>query len=308
MESSDVMRMDGDTPVYRLGRAPEGLATRKQLHAMGLSPAGLKPVAWMYYNRITHAECPLFDPQQARPKRQLTEAQVAALAKGRELAGTFTCSRCGMRQRVRHSLREEMCDDCGDKEEADQERQLLAWMTRQHRNAVMWARGVLADPEAVVLDTETTGLDADARLVQVAILHVQSGAVLLDTLVNPECSIPSDATMIHGITDACVQSAPTAREVLKLVSRAIQGQRVVIYNKAFDYAVLRSERARVGLPPWARGAKSLECAMEQYSAWVGECWEPGDYVWQPLLGDHSAIGDCHAVVRRLREMAADANE
>jgi len=54
--------------------------------------------------------------------------------------------------------------------------------------------------ETVYLDTETTGLSPGngARIVEIAILD-DDGRPLLDTLVNPDCEIPDEASSIHGI-------------------------------------------------------------------------------------------------------------
>jgi hypothetical protein len=68
--------------------------------------------------------------------------------------------------------------------------------------AVRWARAMREPGAAVILDTETTGLDG--YLVEVAV----TGAVLLDTLVSPGCPIEPGAQWVHGIADAGVAAAP----------------------------------------------------------------------------------------------------
>ena len=61
----------------------------------------------------------------------------------------------------------------------------------------------------VILDTETTGLGADARIVEISGICAVSGDVLFNQLVNPLCNIPEDAHAIHGITDSDVATMPT---------------------------------------------------------------------------------------------------
>ena len=68
--------------------APDELATARQLRQQRLSPAGLKPAAWLYYNRLHHLTCALCDRAAARPVRPLTDRQRQALAAGRALANT----------------------------------------------------------------------------------------------------------------------------------------------------------------------------------------------------------------------------
>ncbi|MFE7243986.1 hypothetical protein [Streptomyces sp. NPDC057580] len=49
---------------------------------------------------------------------------------------------------------------------------------------------------------------------------------------------------------------------------------------------------------------TYEDVMIPYSNWVGD-WSGywGNYSWQPLNGGHRALGDCRAVLDRLRTMA-----
>ena len=48
-----------------------------------------------------------------------------------------------------------------------------------------------------ILDTETTGLDNQAEIVEISII-AQQGQVVLDTLVKPLRPIPADATVSLG--------------------------------------------------------------------------------------------------------------
>src|SRR5688572_11868137 len=72
--------------------------------------------------------------------------------------------------------------------------------------------------DAVVLDTETTGLDPErARVVEMAALAVSGGRIeearAFRSLVRPGVAIPPDATAIHGIDDSAVLSAPVFADV-----------------------------------------------------------------------------------------------
>jgi DNA polymerase III epsilon subunit-like protein len=74
---------------------------------------------------------------------------------------------------------------------------------------IEWAQKILANPDAyAILDTETTGLEYNSRIVEIAVTTAD-GEVLLDTLVNPGEPIPADATAIHKITDEMVANAPS---------------------------------------------------------------------------------------------------
>ncbi|MCA9860760.1 MAG: 3'-5' exonuclease, partial [Thermomicrobiales bacterium] len=78
--------------------------------------------------------------------------------------------------------------------------------------AIAWAREIVGDPDAVYLDTETTGLGSSARICDIAIV-AQDGTVLFDSLINPGEPIPAVATKVHGINDDMVADAPTWEDV-----------------------------------------------------------------------------------------------
>lgn len=169
-----------------------------------------------------------------------------------------------------------------------------------------WAREALADGDAVILDTETTGLHDEARIVDLAVTTV-SGEALLDTLINPGEPIPAEASGIHGITDAMVTGAPSFAEILSRLADALAGRRVLVYNLSYDAARLRHELGLLGVDAaaWMQAAR-WEDAMVPYSDWVGD-WSDyfGNNRWQPLNGGHRALGDCLAVIDCLKAMARD---
>ena len=90
----------------------------------------------------------------------------------------------------------------------------------------------------VFLDTETTGLDQSAEIIEICIVDYDD-AVLLDTLVRPSGKIPLDAVQIHGITNEMVKGAPTWLEVWPSVQAILQGKYIGIYNVEFDQRMLR---------------------------------------------------------------------
>jgi hypothetical protein len=84
-------------PTYPWRMAPAGLATRRQLAAIGLRPGG-QPVAAQVMWQSSRARggtgvAYLYRVELARPKRIPSAAQLAAL--GRALAVRRTCPECG---------------------------------------------------------------------------------------------------------------------------------------------------------------------------------------------------------------------
>jgi DNA polymerase-3 subunit epsilon len=170
---------------------------------------------------------------------------------------------------------------------------------------IQWARKIISEGEKVlVLDTETTGLDGGAEVVQVAVVDL-SGATVYETLVKPVGSIPARVTEIHGITNKMVANAPKFDQVHAHLMNLLGGKRVVIYNADYDTRLLyQSGRYYGGLPELV--VSSWECAMQQYAVFCGE-WDRRRraYRWQRLpSGDHSARGDCVATVELIKKMAA----
>lgn len=222
------------------------------------------------------------------------------------------------------------CEEEIERERAEAQRQTDRERWDDLGPTIVWAQKILADPEAyAILDTETTGLDDNSRIVEIAVTTA-AGDVLLDTLLNPGGEpIPAEATAIHGITDAMVADAPTFSEVLPRLTEALAGRRVVVYNRDYDTGRLLWElhlhhlargtvdltkhhrygdRRHPAAQAWLDAQQWEECAMEQYAAFYG-AWHHywGGYTWQPLGGGHRALGDCQTVITRLEEMAAHPN-
>ncbi|MFE3457402.1 RRQRL motif-containing zinc-binding protein [Nocardiopsis aegyptia] len=88
-------------PTYPKHLAPAGLATKKQLRALGLRPGGQEPVAqlaWRSRSRCGGARdgyrvAWLYHVHLARPVRPMTPAKERALA--RALLTRHTCRDCG---------------------------------------------------------------------------------------------------------------------------------------------------------------------------------------------------------------------
>jgi DNA polymerase III epsilon subunit-like protein len=158
-----------------------------------------------------------------------------------------------------------------------------------------WAREVLADPRAVVLDTETTGLYG-----YICELSVFDGKTFpIDTLVNPLAPIEPGAARVHGLTASTVADAPGFGQVWPALSGLLADRRVIAWNAEFDSGVIRRELARLAVdaPPLA-----WECAMRHYSDWYADM---DDARYMRLNGGHRAGQDCMAVFDRLREMAGE---
>ena len=98
----------------------------------------------------------------------------------------------------------------------------------------------------VVLDTETTGLDADTgdRIIEIGCVElidfVLTGRVF-HKYVNPERDISVAATRIHGITGEMLADKPKFKEIADELLDFIRDSRLVIHNARFDLRFLEVE-------------------------------------------------------------------
>ncbi|PKW05580.1 hypothetical protein SAMN05428944_7394 [Streptomyces sp. 1222.5] len=85
----------GAVPVYRWRLAPDGLATRRQLRALGLRPGGQDVTAQLERPRRRRSPliAYLYAIDQAKPVRPMTPAKWAPLAKAN--AARRRCPECG---------------------------------------------------------------------------------------------------------------------------------------------------------------------------------------------------------------------
>lgn len=159
-----------------------------------------------------------------------------------------------------------------------------------------WAQRMLAS-SAVLLDTETTGLDGKAEIVSIGIVGM-NGQTIFDSLLRPTREIPAEITKLHGITNEQVRQAPTIASAAEALRSHLMFVPVVIYNARFDMRMLRqSLKAYNETDSWL-SALDVHCAMIQYSAYM---LSPK---WLSLQGGHhSAVGDCLATLEVIRRMA-----
>lgn len=109
----------------------------------------------------------------------------------------------------------------------------------------------LVDVEFCILDLETTGTDrTNDRITEIGAVKVRCGQVLgtFQTLVNPGRAIPPQISVLTGLTDALVASAPRIEAVLGTFARFIGDAVVVGHNVGFDLGFLRAAFERGGHP------------------------------------------------------------
>ena len=106
----------------------------------------------------------------------------------------------------------------------------------------------------VVIDTETTGLNKSNngrglsdghRIIEIGCVEMMDKVITGQTyhsLINPGAvKIDPIATKIHGITEACVRSAPTFADIVTSLLDFIGDATLIIHNAPFDIEFLDKE-------------------------------------------------------------------
>ena len=95
----------------------------------------------------------------------------------------------------------------------------------------------LHDIPFVAFDTETTGLHASDRLVELGAVRFRGDEVEGEwsTLVDPGTAIPAEATLVHGIRNRDVAGSPLAAEALPAFLDFIEGAALVGHNAPSAY-------------------------------------------------------------------------
>jgi len=107
----------------------------------------------------------------------------------------------------------------------------------------------------IVLDTETTGLSAEAgdRIIEIGCVELVNRKLTgrnFHCYLNPERESHEEALKVHGITNEFLQDKPKFAQVANEFLAYVQGADIVIHNASFDLGFLNKELTLLGLPPF----------------------------------------------------------
>jgi DNA polymerase-3 subunit epsilon len=108
-----------------------------------------------------------------------------------------------------------------------------------------------ADQTIAVIDFETTGISPGqgARATEIAAVLVSGGRIVdrYASLMRSGAWVSPFIEQLTGISNAMLQDAPPAAQVMREVCRFTQGLPLVAHNAAFDRSFWQAEAQRAGL-------------------------------------------------------------
>ena len=109
----------------------------------------------------------------------------------------------------------------------------------------------------IVLDTETTGLEAHGgdRVVEIGCVEMVNRILtgnVFHVYINPERAMPVEAFNVHGLSSEFLSDKKKFLEIADEFIEFIQNDTLVIHNAAFDIGFLNAELERAGRPVIAR--------------------------------------------------------
>jgi len=115
------------------------------------------------------------------------------------------------------------------------------------------------------LDTETTGLAHDDRLIEVALIEVTprwSTRLAYHTLLDPRRPIHWAARKTHGLGLEDLRGQPSFRHIADELWNHLQGSTLIIHNASFDLRFLQAEFARARFPSVITAVRSVHCTLK----------------------------------------------
>lgn len=275
---------------------PDHLKTKTALKKMGLKlKRGATPAAVKTHWDYKIPDYDLYNVSEAVPN-VVTDKQRAAADKAQQASLVKrTCTGCGYVEELsRHYrgkvyVRAGLCPHCREQERHESDRV----------EAIEWARQTLLAPGVLIMDTETT--DLDGEIIELALINLK-GETIYNQRFNPLSAINPKAQAVHGLSAEVLAGEPRfADEFTTILGHLTTSSMVLTYNAAFDVERFIHTCRLHGKQGYSF---LVHCLMEWYAQYVNQ-WSRyhQSYRWQPLNGDHTALGDCRAALGVLREMA-----
>jgi len=106
----------------------------------------------------------------------------------------------------------------------------------------------------IVLDTETTGLDAKQghRIIEIGCIELLNRKITshhFHYYINPEREIDAGALAVHGLSESFLQSKPLFSAIVDEFIHFIKDAELIIHNASFDIGFIEAELQRLNAYP-----------------------------------------------------------
>ena len=196
---------------------------------------GIDPVAEVYQYK-TRNYIPLYDIRALEKKPERTAEQIEATKRAQETrAINHTCKSCGDIDYKNFHKEIQLCDMCYEyawRDYHDLKSEISGLSVR-----LEWGEEETID-EYVILDTETTGLDYDAEIIELGIIDLE-GNVLYHSLFKPTTPILPGASEVHKIYDKDLEGAPNFKAEIPKIDKILRDRMILAYNSDFHEQVIR---------------------------------------------------------------------
>jgi DNA polymerase III epsilon subunit-like protein len=157
------------------------------------------------------------------------------------------------------------------------------WLEYRHETRT-WAQESLRNPQAIILETKTTGFTNTDTIIEIAIISADEGKTLYNTLIQTNQPIQEAAYYHHFLTKDKLQSAPLFPAVWRDLSVIFDTTPTVIsYNADFHSERLWWTAQQYGITV---PALDWQCLMKRYAAFYGKLKKDDPrhlFEWQTLF-------------------------
>lgn len=108
----------------------------------------------------------------------------------------------------------------------------------------------MSDRVYAIVDIETTGGSSGNRVTEIAIIKTNGFEIIdtFETLVDPDAFIPHSISLLTGITNEMVESAPLFEHVADDIMAFLDGCIFVAHNVSFDYSIIKNHFDDLRIP------------------------------------------------------------
>ncbi|PHM23926.1 3'-5' exonuclease [Xenorhabdus innexi] len=164
---------------------------------------------------------------------------------------------------------------------------------------------------AYILDTETTGLDKQAQIVEIALTDTD-GKVIYQSRLRPSVPIDAEAQAVHGIALSDLVNEPQWPQVADELISLLNSRPLIIFNAKFDLRIIAQTAKAFSMD--TRWLKQLQCrcAMDLSALFYGATNKYGTIslanaaraAGVSVKGKaHSAVVDCQTTAAVVRSIA-----